>query len=535
MYIKKLRTQFLKDDNSSDWDEELILQMILLLNESMKSFSIRAMGLHKRPIPDPILSSFLGRDCSRKFLYHAACSNFGSWNSALEEAGIRPTRIAKNKIWTSELIIRCVKELHCNNHPLTVKEIWRDRSRKTSQILRSIVGKKTTGSALHDAARRIIGSWDKALSQAGVNIEEVKEKPFWSKSKIISAIHAIHRAGIPLNAKSISRDQSRETKKIIKKKIGKPRSGKSLFGGAYRAFGSWDRALSESGICTKDVRQEAFFWKKSSIKRILCILSELNVPVNSYSIRKDNSEQTKNIIYNYTGQMETGSKIFRLGYKLIGPWDDVLRLSGLKLSEVRRSGSQCERNKEQIIDYIRTLNRHEFSLNHAAVKRESHKSKLIIENHFGSPVSGKSILVAANLMFGSWREALWKAGLDPSMIILRSRTRVSTLPVILSQVEDIQAYGERKLSRFAGNPSKRPEDILEERESTADLNTILSSLSANDRRLAENIFDIVLQIHHYKDQDDLIKHIKMRMDNEISEKEIRALFIRMQMARTDDS
>lgn len=75
------------------------------------------------------------------------------------------------------------------------------------------------------------------------------------------------------------------------------------------------------------------------------------------------------------------------------------------------------------------------------------------------------------------------------------------------------------------------EDLLEERESAADLNSIMSSLSSKDRELAETIFDTVLQIHHYKNQDDLIKHIVMKIDRNISEGEIKALFTRMVLAK----
>lgn len=531
IYIKKPRIQFLQNDNSHDWDEELITLMILLLHQSMRRFSIRSMDLHIRPTPDPILSSFLGRDCSRKFLYHAACVYFGSWNSALEEAGIKTTKSPSNKFWSSSLIIKCIEELRSVHHPLTVKAIWRDRSTKTSNVLSKVVGKKTTGSSLHDAARRIIGSWDKALMEAGIDVQSVKEKPFWSKSKVISVIHVLHKSGIPLNAKSISRNKNRLTKNLIEQKIGKPRTGRSLFGGAYRAFGSWDRALSEAGICSKDIRQVDFFWKKSSIKRILRILSELDVPINSNSLRSDNSEQTKEIVYNYTGQMECGSKIYRVAYKLHGRWDEVLKHSGFKLSHIRKCGLPCEKNKEKIVKYIRLLSKNEYSLNHSALKRQTDKMMLLTEDNFGSPITGNSLLVAAAGIFGSWNEALWEAGLDPSAITLRSRTRGSSLPVTLGQREDVQVNGERRISRFAGNPTKSPEDLLAERESAADLNSIMNSLSSKDRELAETIFDTVLQIHHYKNQDDLIKHIVMKTDKNISEGEIKELFSRMVLAK----
>ena len=394
-YVKKPRSQFLKVDSAEGWDEEIIIQMILLLNESNKKFSLSSMGLNKSPTPDAVISSFLGRDCSLKFLYHTTCLHFGSWNSALRECNIQIIKSPTNKFWTSKLIIKCIKALHAENHSLTVTAIWRDRSLKTTNILLKISGRKTTGSALHDAARRNIGSWDKALQQAGIEVDEVKEKPFWTKSKIISAIHVLSKAGIPLNSKSISRNINKRTKNVIKQKIGKARTGRSLYGGAYRAFGSWDRALNEAGLCIEDIRKAEFFWNKRSIKRVLNILNELNIPVNSGSLRRDTSDQTKEIIYNYTGQMEFGTKIYRLGFKLIGSWNDVLKHSGFKLSHIRRCGVPCKKDHDQIIKYIRLLNINEFHLNYSAINQQTDLMKLLIEDHYGIPISGKSLLKAA--------------------------------------------------------------------------------------------------------------------------------------------
>jgi len=93
--------------------------------------------------------------------------------------------------------------------------------------------------------------------------------------------------------------------------------------------------------------------EKNSVARILRILHELDVPINSSSLSKDSSEQTKEIVYNYTGQVESGTRIYRLGQKMIGDWDDVLKYSGFKLSHIRRSGSPCEKSEERVIEYIR--------------------------------------------------------------------------------------------------------------------------------------------------------------------------------------
>lgn len=220
------------------------------------------------PVADPVLSKFSGQATSRKFLYFAGCHFFGSWNSALRACNLEPVSRAYNRFWSKTLIIQCIKRLRQDGHPLTVFSTWRDRSHKTSRSLREVTGRATTGSALHDAARRFFGSWDNALLNAGVSLELVKERPFWTKKKIVRSIKILHKEGIALNTVRIGKDSSRLTANAIQRELGKKRVGRSLYGAAYRIFGSWDRALYEAGINPSLLRKRPFGWDVRQLARI---------------------------------------------------------------------------------------------------------------------------------------------------------------------------------------------------------------------------------------------------------------------------
>jgi len=217
------------------------------------------------------------------------CQHFGSWNLAL--AAAEPIKPFYNRLWNTQLIIKSIKQLHENKHELTVQSIWRDRSRKATKALFESYGKMTTGSALHDAARRY--------------------------------------------------------------------------------FGSWDRALSKHGIQVNPIRKKEFYWRKDAVARILRVLHEFEVPINATSIPRDSSNETCEIIYNYTGKVEQGSNIYKLGYKKIGHWDNVLKYAGFKISQARRSGSPYEKKHECVIELIRLFNKHEYGLNRSAITRYS--------------------------------------------------------------------------------------------------------------------------------------------------------------------
>ena len=527
-YIKNPRLQFLKDELLEETTTQSIKAQILALSEVVSPFTVSSLRINKKPVPDPTLSRISGKPMSRKFLYQAACYHFGSWNKALKACNLKQVKTSHNKFWNKTKILESIKALKAANHPLNVRSIWRDRKRSTTNVLIKTTGKATTGSGLHDAARRYFGSWDIALEKAKVNVENVKEKPFWTKKKIIKAIKAIEREGISLNAGNIGRDCSYKTSKIFKAEFGKKRMGRSLYYGAYQIFGSWDRALIEAKISPVKVRKCNFVWKKKSIARILNILWEYEIPINVASIQNDRSMETNSIIFNYTGQIATGSKLFRLGLKNIGSWDSTLKFSGFKLSEVRRSGSPCERNKEKIITMIRSFYRKSFALNWKAITDHSHKMMYFIEDNFGSAISGRSLYSAAVETFGSWDEALWEAGLNPVEIRLRSRPYTTHLPVVSTQAEDTYHNDKRRISTFLGAAPQTPEEILHESETNSKLWSAVESFSHDEQKIIHKIFDSILNTHHYKNQEQLIQFIledlNSKTEQSFTESDVKQIF-----------
>lgn len=523
-YTKGPRPAFLVGEKIEEWSEERVMEAIRALNAVEPLTTLKAMRINRTPIPDPTLSKFAGQAVSRKFLHFAGCHFFGSWNSALKACQLEPIVSTYNKFWNKTLISDCIRRLKRDGHPLTVFSIWRDRSRKTSRLLLEVTGKATTGSALHDAARRYFGSWDQALAESGVSPESIKERPFWTKKKIVRSIKVLNAKGIALNTSRIGTDSSHLTARVIHQELGKKRIGRSLYGAAYRIFGSWDRALYEAGISPDLHRKRAFGWDVRQLVRILNVLYQLDVPVNASSLSKDTSDQTAAIIFDLSGQRKKGPFLYRLANQKLGSWDSALKQSGFWLSEIRRSGSPCERNPEKIIEMIRLFSKHEIALNRSAMNLNSNKTKFFIEQKFGIPVSGNSLVATARDLFGSWDQALWEAGLDVSAIRLKSRPHSECLPVVSYQVEDVKRDGEFGRSKFLGNPSKAPDEIMEDLEKADFLQDAVAQLSSEDQDLADRVFDAVLQIHHYKDQDQLIKFIAQHFDNEISEEQVRRIF-----------
>lgn len=507
-----------------DWNPQLVQQLILELKKSNQRFDCRYLHVNRGNDPDLLLSQIVGRATSRKDLHKMACQYFGSWSWALRESGISQRRSSHNHFWNRFLIVKSIQHLSAADFPLTVQSICFDKSKKTTELLREVVGRRTTGSGLHDAARRYFGSWDMALRASGLDVETIKEKPFWTKGKMISAIQALYSSGIPLNSSSMQADETSRTIKIIQKKIGKGRSGRSLIGAAYRTFGSWDRALMEANLKPTEFRSNRFAWNKQTLRKVLKEFSKAKIPLNASSIAKNTDTSTKGLILKTTGRRVQGRRIYRAVQKRLGSWDEILKYSGFVLSSIRKKSAPCEQSKDSLIEYIQTLYEHDLELNCTSMIKKTKIVQFCLEKNFGRPISGISLMNTAKKIFGTWDKALWESGLDPGAIRLTLPRHSTNLPVVLYQVEDIKMEGIRRRVKVLGAPPKTPDQLLEEKQASKTLASAVNLLNQEDRNLTEKIFDAILKVHHYKNQEQLVKFIGHQLRGSATEEQIKSIF-----------
>jgi len=509
------------------WSPQLVTQLILEMQRAKEPLSVRSLQLGRGAVPDPRLSQVAGRPVSKKQLHSMACHYYGAWGGALQSCGLHSWGCAPNRFWGRTLIIDCIKHLERAGHALNVKSIWRDHSKATTRLLVEVTGRWTTGAGLYNAACRFFMSWDRALIKAGIHIDDVKEKPFWTERKMIIAIQALHRAHIPLNSGFLQYDLSRETARIIQVSTGKARDGRSLLGAAYRTFGSWDRALMESGLKPSEFRVRRFKWDRQSISKILRALHRSKVPLNVGSLSTNVSNEASRIILRNSGRKIQARSLYNVGRRKIGSWDGALKYSGFTPSDIRKAGAPCEDRKDLLIEMIQTLHINDYELNTTSLLMNSKKIQKFLESKFGRAVSGYSVRNGAKKLFGSWDKALWEAGLNPIEIRRRSPSHSSNLPVVLYQVEDTKVDGERRRSKFLGSPPKSPDKILEEREAGHALKSAVDGLDEDDQELAERIFDAILQIHHYRDQKQLIQYVARWMGGDVPVEKVASIFARL--------
>jgi hypothetical protein len=164
-------------------------------------------------------------------LYHAACEHFGTWETALQYAGVtnrrsKPQAIRqprhKRRISVASdanpaAVISALRAMCVHGYNLSPSNNSR-RDRK-----------------LYDAARRHFGSWKEALTAAGINLEnsQLPAKPRRiPRADLLAQIHERHAAGKSMVWKQVCLEN------------------RAFATAVKNAFKSWYRALLAAGLAT---------------------------------------------------------------------------------------------------------------------------------------------------------------------------------------------------------------------------------------------------------------------------------------------
>lgn len=156
-------------------------------------------------------------------LMRAASWHFGTWQRAVEMAGIDYSEVSKYIRWTREMVILGIREIHARGGDLS----W------------SKVSSNEGNPALAAAAVRVnleFGTWHNAVVEAGLDYDQVARYRHWTPERVVAEIQELARKKAPLSSKLVQLNHS------------------PLYNAAKRRFKQWDKALEAAGIVPDKVR-----------------------------------------------------------------------------------------------------------------------------------------------------------------------------------------------------------------------------------------------------------------------------------------
>ncbi len=128
-------------------------------------------------------------------LLAAAIYHFGSYRRAVEEAHIGYEDVARRPRWTKAIIIKMIKEARERDEELH----WSAVMRRKDEL------KKAAFAALQE---RLFGSWENALRGAGLNPAKVHRYRKWSRDEIVARLQERSRRHQGLNSGTVQREDS---------------------------------------------------------------------------------------------------------------------------------------------------------------------------------------------------------------------------------------------------------------------------------------------------------------------------------------
>jgi hypothetical protein len=148
-------------------------------------------------------------------LLRAATRYFGSWQAAVEYAGLDYDRIRRYKVWTEDRIVEEIQKYFSQGKDLA----WRHMSTELDPSLAAAAIRPNR-----------FGSWRAALHAAGLDYDDIRRHRAWDPDQILLELRRLHEIGASLRVSDAAEHSP------------------SLVAAARRHFDGWYEAIIAAGL-----------------------------------------------------------------------------------------------------------------------------------------------------------------------------------------------------------------------------------------------------------------------------------------------
>ncbi|MEX0865985.1 MAG: hypothetical protein WD030_01420 [Pirellulales bacterium] len=250
-----------------------------------KSVVRQIKQLHRRKTP----LNYSSVRTSHGPLLRQARESFGSWQQAVEAAGLDYENVRRIRRWSRESILEELQNLHEQREFANLSDL-RDRYPK-----------------LYGACCRHYGSGLAAVEAAGIDYELLvaEESGRWTKRRIIECMQQRYEAGETLCRNAILRDE--------------PDLSRFCFA-ANHHFGNWSKALRAAGLDPSNIRNRDGLWPRPKV------LAEI----------RRRHEQGK--LLNTDAMLRENLTLHAAGRRHFGTWQQAVKAAGVDYHLFVRGG-----------------------------------------------------------------------------------------------------------------------------------------------------------------------------------------------------
>jgi hypothetical protein len=126
-------------------------------------------------------------------LLSAAAYHFASYRDAIEQAGIDYAEVTRRPRWTKQAIIAQIKQARRRGQDLH----WSAVTRRNDELARA---------AFASLQPRLFGRWDRALHAAGLDADDVSMYRTWDRNTIVFELRTRYQAEEPMNSAAVQQE-----------------------------------------------------------------------------------------------------------------------------------------------------------------------------------------------------------------------------------------------------------------------------------------------------------------------------------------
>jgi hypothetical protein len=221
------------------WDRDRIISKLRELHG--KGYSLAYTGLCKR----------------HQALLSAACYHFGSYQRAVQAAGVDYASVVQRPRWSKQRIITLIKQARRSGEDLH----WGAVTKRRDELARA---------AFAALQARLFGRWDRALHAAGLDADDVARYRTWDRNTVVFELKARAQDAEPVSSGALQKDDP------------------GLHAAAIRYFEKFDDALRAARLDPGKHRLRRN-WSREDVIRDLRHFASNGNHISDTAIRRQNS------------------------------------------------------------------------------------------------------------------------------------------------------------------------------------------------------------------------------------------------------
>ncbi len=255
---------------------------------------------------------------------------------------------------TSADVILAIRTLHENHEPLNHGAMELGKSQTAPAILEKALGRKVGTKTVIRASLRKFGSWNAALTAAGIDPASVrlrKSRVPLRKLDLIAVVKRLDELGVRLTPGSVS-NAGKEFEEICLREFGYPIQGRSLFDAAGNYHGGWYQLMAKTGIPRERWQSGYSQLTRLELEHLLRVLEISGLRLNANTFRKDPTGKLKIKISSILGRTVSASTVYAAGVRFFGSWPETLLAVGIAPeAHIKLASSQGIKSKQSFTNH----------------------------------------------------------------------------------------------------------------------------------------------------------------------------------------